>query len=533
MKIIPKAQYGTQLVAQSDNTRVSKPLIEKKIQYKLKPGEVFFTDNKTKKRILIKPKNEVVRADTRNSYQKQRDNQEYKVTKYKYQQQRNQEEAGKTIEAVGKLISPSTYVGPLFRNNDKSYIDNVMSGEGAGNNVANTIIDTVIPGIQVQGYRIGKQLFNPANRAAHAYVNISPSGYDNVKHRAVSWIKDILKGNNADIEHPKWGMSELGEELKSYIPETVHNRELIASQTRDDAWRIYNGLKPKYNMYIKNSDGTYSYNMDKINEMSRGTFKPVTDMYSNPFDYVTGAGGGLTKYENKNLATQGLKTYGIQTIEDVWDLHPFSRPSDLISKRIPIIEKPFKTYNRMAVTLSSKIKKVSNNLKYNNKDIKNYLSNADEYTVETFDPEMFPRNNLSYNVGEKLDKIAKSIQPSKQPWEYKPAQKINNYGKTLEAGKILGGKPFKMRTEIPYTQFEKKLDNPIEVDTQKSIPIKIVGLTDTGYGFIPNEGMLLPTKVLRYKHGIPDLDKFTVNNDVINLDKFMINKDITNYQSKQ
>lgn len=54
MKIIPKAQYGTQLVAQSDNTRVSKPLIEKKIQYKLKPGEVFFTDNKTKKKNTYK-----------------------------------------------------------------------------------------------------------------------------------------------------------------------------------------------------------------------------------------------------------------------------------------------------------------------------------------------------------------------------------------------------------------------------------------------------------------------------------------------
>jgi len=31
--------------------------------------------------------------------------------------------------------------------------------------------------------------------------------------------------------------------------------------TRDDAWRKYLGLPEKYGMYIKNADGTYSYNL--------------------------------------------------------------------------------------------------------------------------------------------------------------------------------------------------------------------------------------------------------------------------------
>lgn len=39
MNIIPKGQLG--LVAQSDNTRVAKPIIPEKIQYKLKPGGVL------------------------------------------------------------------------------------------------------------------------------------------------------------------------------------------------------------------------------------------------------------------------------------------------------------------------------------------------------------------------------------------------------------------------------------------------------------------------------------------------------------
>ena len=37
MKIISKGQWG--LVTQSDNTRVTKPIIQEKVPYKLKPNE--------------------------------------------------------------------------------------------------------------------------------------------------------------------------------------------------------------------------------------------------------------------------------------------------------------------------------------------------------------------------------------------------------------------------------------------------------------------------------------------------------------
>lgn len=73
MKLIQKFQYGRPLVAQSDNTRVVKPIIKRKIKYKLKPGEFFFTDRNTGKKTLIKPKNETISADRRNTYQRRQD----------------------------------------------------------------------------------------------------------------------------------------------------------------------------------------------------------------------------------------------------------------------------------------------------------------------------------------------------------------------------------------------------------------------------------------------------------------------------
>ena len=47
---------------------------------------------------------------------------------------------------------PSTYIGPVFNNNGKSYLDNVISGEGTGDAAGNLAIDLAIP--------FGFRLFN-------------------------------------------------------------------------------------------------------------------------------------------------------------------------------------------------------------------------------------------------------------------------------------------------------------------------------------------------------------------------------------
>ena len=73
MKLIPKAQYGAQFIAQSDNTRVAKPIIQERIPYKLKPNEFYFIDKKTGKKTLIKQKQETVSADNRTTNQRKQD----------------------------------------------------------------------------------------------------------------------------------------------------------------------------------------------------------------------------------------------------------------------------------------------------------------------------------------------------------------------------------------------------------------------------------------------------------------------------
>lgn len=345
-----------------------------------------------------------------------------------------------------------------------------------------------------RAYKVGKQILDPKKRAAHAYVNVSPVGYDNIGKRAKSWIGDMLKGEDADIQHPKWSIDELGKSLIDYLGPDVKNAHLIAGYTRDDAWRIYNGLKPKYGMYIKNADGTYSYDLKKINELSDNTFRPEIDYEKGAhYDYVTGAGGGLTKYENKDIAEQGAKTYGVQTIEDIWDLHPFSRPSDVITKRLTALETPFKLYNRVRNAGATSLKKLANRFKYDDKQISDYLKSASEYEQEMFDPDMFPRSERSYIIGETINKIADKIIPKKQYYEYSPLVKLNKTLKQFEVGSVSGGKPFKMHTEIPYTKtmnFSDINKPTINVD----------------YGFIQNDGLLFPTEVYQYEKNLKNLN---------------------------
>jgi len=52
--------------------------------------------------------------------------------------------------------------------------------------------------------QLGTKIANPLYRAGHAYVNISPAGYDNPVQKAVNYTSDLLTGKSADLSHPKW-----------------------------------------------------------------------------------------------------------------------------------------------------------------------------------------------------------------------------------------------------------------------------------------------------------------------------------------
>ena len=51
----------------------------------------------------------------------------------------------KNLQGLLTFVSPSTYVGPVFNNNGKSYTENVMSGEGTGSTAGNVAVDMLTP----------------------------------------------------------------------------------------------------------------------------------------------------------------------------------------------------------------------------------------------------------------------------------------------------------------------------------------------------------------------------------------------------
>ena len=170
MKIIPKGQNG--LVAKSDNTRVAKPIIAEKIPYKLKPNEFYFIDKRTGKRTLGRLKQEVVSPDNRTTYQRKQDQIKARQVQKKQEEDKNYEKGLETIDALSKLVMPSTYVGPIFNNNGKSYLDNVMSGEGTGNTAGNLTIDLLTPLTTGSTIKGGSYVYNTGNRLYNNWLDL-------------------------------------------------------------------------------------------------------------------------------------------------------------------------------------------------------------------------------------------------------------------------------------------------------------------------------------------------------------------------
>lgn len=198
MKIVPKAQYGRPLVTQSDNTRVAKPIIERKIQYKLKPGELFFTDRNTGKKILIKSKNETISTDRRNTYQRKQDEKRTQQLHRQYEEDKKQEEGMRNLQGFLTFISPSTWVGAVTRNNGRSYFDNVTSGEGFGNDTANSVFDLSLPlatnGIRNVASSVMRYPQNVGKRAVETAMRTTP--YANPIPEISNNFHIMLQGNN-------------------------------------------------------------------------------------------------------------------------------------------------------------------------------------------------------------------------------------------------------------------------------------------------------------------------------------------------
>lgn len=188
---IPKTQYETQFIAQSDNTRVTKPVLVERTKYKLNPNEFFFTDRRTGNKVLMRGKDEIVSADNRSTYQKQEAQKRAEQAYKQYEEDKKQEGGMKNLQGVLTFVSPSTYIGPMFNNNGKSYVDNVISGQGTGDAVGNAIVDiltpfavggakSLVPGIIKYSQNTGR-----AVNGAKSLVSSIPKYSQNVGRRAV------------------------------------------------------------------------------------------------------------------------------------------------------------------------------------------------------------------------------------------------------------------------------------------------------------------------------------------------------------
>ena len=206
MKVIPKAQYGTQFIAQSDNTRVTKPVIIERKKYKPKQNEFFFIDRRTGKKVLVRKRDETVSADNRSTYQRQEAQRKANRAYKQYKEIKNEKEGMTNLQGLFTLISPSTYIGPVFNNNGKSYLDNIISGEGTGDAAGNLAIDLLTPfavgGTKSLATRLfPKSITREAMKDVHNYVS-SPD------YLAQDFVKRNKSPYSIDIANHMYGLDE-------------------------------------------------------------------------------------------------------------------------------------------------------------------------------------------------------------------------------------------------------------------------------------------------------------------------------------
>ena len=128
MKIVPKAQYGRPLVAQSDNTRVFTPWVR---EQKYKP----------KKKRIVQP---IITAPNTPRQLQEEYNKQGRTVWKNIKKQQDQEKAAKIADGFLTFISPSTYIGPAF-NSGKSYSQSLKEGTGSGDQLLNAAIDMFTP----------------------------------------------------------------------------------------------------------------------------------------------------------------------------------------------------------------------------------------------------------------------------------------------------------------------------------------------------------------------------------------------------
>lgn len=192
MRIVPKAQYGRQLTEQSDNTRVSSTLVRNR---ELSPNSFYNDEGDI---VTVKSRPSYFISDNRTDYQREQAKQRGQWKIEDKQSERGMEQ----IPAFIKFISPSTYIGPMFNSNTKSYIDNVLEGNATGNKELDTAIDIATPiagGITKSAAKgAARYVSNVKKRAIETAMRTSSQSYPLIYIK--QGIENMLKGEQGGPE---------------------------------------------------------------------------------------------------------------------------------------------------------------------------------------------------------------------------------------------------------------------------------------------------------------------------------------------
>lgn len=157
----------------------------------------------------------------------------------------------------------------------------------------------------IKGGIIGNNL---KNRNLFIYKYLEPWSYQNKGKRALNVAKHILKDNKVPDDKNPIRKDPMYVDIQK-----------LQGVYRDEAFRKYLGLSENTPLYVKNPDGTYSYNLNYLRQGDKEVFVPTyldgrTDI---GYDTFTGNGASVgLNVDSKNHTVQ---------INDVWDINPFSR----------------------------------------------------------------------------------------------------------------------------------------------------------------------------------------------------------------
>ena len=234
-------------VQTKQSTTINKPQRKQNVKRTLKPGEQVFTDWRTGKKTVFTPRRAEVKSDNRSEYQKQEDQKTADILHQKYEQEKTTQEGLKNLEAIGKVVSPSTYIGPLANRAIASIQGNkqdrrpigeqILSGEGTGDTAGNLLLDFASPYAFSKLPNAAKQLYKATRYANNkvldnlgsAAIYANGLGFDGTVGK--SFFRDPNKAYRI-TEYPEvQGIREVGQNV------TTRDAGVKINVPADD-WRL-------------------------------------------------------------------------------------------------------------------------------------------------------------------------------------------------------------------------------------------------------------------------------------------------------